>query len=45
MNKKNRILAIDQGTTSTRSIVFDRDIAALSVARVEFAQHYPNQAG
>ncbi|MFT8791234.1 glycerol kinase GlpK [Komagataeibacter saccharivorans] len=43
MNKKNRILAIDQGTTSTRSIVFDRDITALSVARSEFAQHYPNQ--
>ena len=42
MNKKNKILAIDQGTTSTRSIVFNREIAALATARVEFQQHYPD---
>ncbi|PYD75320.1 glycerol kinase GlpK [Novacetimonas pomaceti] len=43
MNKKNKILAIDQGTTSTRSIVFNRDTAALATAHVEFQQHYPDQ--
>jgi glycerol kinase len=35
------ILAIDQGTTSTRAIVFDRDGRPLATARREFAQHYP----
>lgn len=35
------ILAIDQGTTSTRSIVFDADAREVAVAQVEFAQHYP----
>ncbi len=35
------ILAIDQGTTSTRAIVFDDRGKALATARREFAQHYP----
>ncbi|KQU55756.1 glycerol kinase [Sphingomonas sp. Leaf339] len=35
------ILAIDQGTTSTRSIVFDADARRVSIAQREFAQHYP----
>ncbi|MFT8777373.1 MAG: glycerol kinase GlpK [Gluconacetobacter liquefaciens] len=43
MSNKNTILAIDQGTTSTRSIVFDRDARPLATARAEFAQHYPGQ--
>ena len=38
------ILAIDQGTTSTRAIVFDADARPLATAQREFAQHYP-QAG
>ncbi|MCW1382437.1 glycerol kinase GlpK [Novosphingobium sp. KCTC 2891] len=38
------ILAIDQGTTSTRSIVFDAEARAVATAQREFAQHYP-QAG
>ncbi|MDG6093989.1 glycerol kinase GlpK [Acetobacter sp. AN02] len=42
MTRQDRILAIDQGTTSTRSIVFDREGRELSVARREFTQHYPN---
>ncbi|AOX19311.1 glycerol kinase GlpK [Kozakia baliensis] len=41
MTTKDCILAIDQGTTSTRSIVFDRNAQALSVSRREFPQHYP----
>ena len=35
------VLAIDQGTTSTRAIAFDRRAHAVAVARREFAQHYP----
>ncbi|MGU3391197.1 glycerol kinase GlpK [Sphingomonas sp. M1A8_2b] len=35
------ILAIDQGTTSTRSIVFDAKARRVAAAQVEFAQHYP----
>jgi glycerol kinase len=35
------VLAIDQGTTSTRAILFDERGAARAVARREVAQHYP----
>jgi glycerol kinase len=37
------ILAIDQGTTSSRAIVFDRDGRALASAQREFPQIYPHQ--
>jgi glycerol kinase len=36
------ILAIDQGTTSTRSMTFGKDGAPRHTERVEFDQHYPN---
>lgn len=35
------ILALDQGTTSSRSIVFDHDGAVVSVAQKELTQIYP----
>lgn len=38
------VLALDQGTTSSRAIVFDAHAATVSVAQREFAQIYPNQA-
>jgi len=38
------ILALDQGTTSSRAIVFDRDGAIRAVAQKEFTQMFP-QAG
>ena len=38
------ILAIDQGTTSTRAILFDQDMKVAASAQEEFPQHYP-QAG
>ena len=38
---RNQILAIDQGTTSTRTILFDRYARTLRTERREFAQHYP----
>ena len=36
------ILAIDQGTTSTRAIVFDRHARPVASAQCEFEQHYPD---
>ena len=36
------ILAIDQGTTSTRAIIFDARSTILSSAQEEFPQHYPH---
>src|SRR5260221_7358492 len=36
------ILALDQGTTSSRAIVFDRDGAIRSVAQKEFTQIFPS---
>ena len=38
------ILALDQGTTSSRAIVFDRQGEIVSRAQNPFTQHYP-QAG
>ena len=38
------LLAIDQGTTSSRAIRFDSALHSLQTAQAEFAQHYP-QAG
>ncbi|WP_263138664.1 glycerol kinase GlpK [Pseudomonas sp. RIT-PI-AD] len=44
IHKKKYIVALDQGTTSSRAIVFDRDASVVSQAQREFAQFYP-QAG
>jgi glycerol kinase len=41
MNRPRHVLAIDQGTTSTRSIVFDDHGRTVSIARRELVQHYP----
>jgi len=35
------ILAIDQGTTSSRAIIFDDRMGIKAVAQEEFAQHFP----
>ena len=35
------VLAIDQGTTSSRAIVFRGDITIAGVAQQEFPQHFP----
>ena len=35
------IMALDQGTTSSRCIIFDHSGAMLASAQKEFAQHYP----
>jgi glycerol kinase len=38
---KKYILSIDQGTTSSRSILFDHDGISAGVAQKEFTQHFP----
>ncbi len=35
------ILAIDQGTTSSRAILFDAGLTVIASAQAEFPQHYP----
>ncbi len=37
----SHILAIDQGTTSTRAIVFRADCTIAAIAQQEIPQHYP----
>jgi glycerol kinase len=44
MPQPPHVLAIDQGTTSTRAIVFDANARAVAVARREHAQHFPAPA-
>ncbi len=41
MSDKPLILAIDQGTTSSRAIVFDNEGGIVSAAQSEFPQYYP----
>ncbi|RUM98176.1 glycerol kinase [Pseudaminobacter arsenicus] len=35
------VLAIDQGTTSSRAVLFDGDMKVVGVGQKEFTQHYP----
>ncbi|MEW9918129.1 glycerol kinase GlpK [Marimonas sp. MJW-29] len=35
------ILAIDQGTTSSRALIFDADLRVTATAQQEFTQHFP----
>ncbi|MCZ4337848.1 glycerol kinase GlpK [Shewanella colwelliana] len=39
--KKKYVIALDQGTTSSRAIVFDHDANIVSVSQREFSQIYP----
>ena len=39
--RSDHILAIDQGTTSTRAILFDSAARPVATAQREFQQHYP----
>ncbi|MBO6168811.1 MAG: glycerol kinase GlpK [Bacteroidales bacterium] len=38
---KKYILALDQGTSSSRAIIFDHDGTPLAVSQKEFTQHFP----
>jgi glycerol kinase len=42
MTRSGSILALDQGTTSSRAIVFGPDLAIEGLAQREFAQFYPS---
>lgn len=37
----SKIMALDQGTTSTRALIFDGDYHILGSGQQEFAQHFP----
>ena len=39
---KKYILSLDQGTTSSRVIIFDKKGSIVSVAQKEFQQFFPN---
>ena len=41
MTTNEYVLALDQGTTSSRAIVFDREGVVRGVGQREFRQHYP----
>ena len=41
MRQAGAVLALDQGTTSSRAIVFGPDLAIVGSGQREFAQHYP----
>ena len=36
------ILALDQGTTSSRAVIFNKQVQKISTAQREFPQHYPH---
>lgn len=42
MNTKTYLMAIDQGTTSSRAIVFDNEGNIVTLAQQEFSQYYPH---
>lgn len=43
VNNKKYVVAFDQGTTSSRAIVFDHDTKVISIAQREFTQIYPQK--
>ncbi|MGI9451345.1 MAG: FGGY family carbohydrate kinase, partial [Geminicoccaceae bacterium] len=42
MAKAEHVLAIDQGTTSSRAMIFDKNGRPLATSQREFEQHYPH---
>ena len=41
--EKKYIIALDQGTTSSRAVVFDRQQYIVNIAQREYTQHYPKE--
>ncbi len=39
--KKSYVIALDQGTTSSRAIIFDHNVKVVAMAQKEFTQIYP----
>lgn len=44
MSASQYLMAIDQGTSSSRSVIFDHDAAVIASAQQEFPQEYPQPA-
>ena len=42
MSEQKYVMAIDQGTTSTRAIIFDHSGEIVSIGQQEFTQIFPN---
>lgn len=42
MTQQRYVVALDQGTTSSRAIIFDHDARIVAVSQREFTQHYPH---
>jgi glycerol kinase len=42
LSNKKYVLALDQGTTSSRAILFDHGGNIIATAQKEFSQHFPN---
>lgn len=40
---KNYVMSLDQGTTSSRAILFDREQNIVGIEQKEFTQHYPKE--
>ncbi len=43
MSLKKYVVALDQGTTSSRAVIFDRNQAIAGVAQREYTQYYPKE--
>lgn len=39
------IMTIDEGTTSARAVLFNKDSEIIAICAKEFAQYYPQQDG
>ena len=44
MPSKGHVMAIDQGTTSTRALIFDGSGVCVAAAQKELTQHFPQPA-
>jgi len=42
MAERRHVIAIDQGTTSTRALLFDERAMPVALAQVEYPQHHPH---
>ena len=40
---KQYLVSLDQGTTSSRAILFDEQQNIIGIAQKEFTQHYPRE--
>ena len=41
LNEQQYVMAIDEGTTSTRAIIFDHDGNKVAMSQQEFPQYFP----